>query len=820
MNQHAQPIKDSKSSTVVQNKGEQSGDVFSGDQISDSRAESFHMERTKSLVNKSSNVNQLMALQNRANSSTKVKQLKVHQNLANKTTSQFTKKEEGTEVIQGKFNTIQRWPWSKKEETPKATEAPAAGAEGQAGLEGELTMGAKLKGFFGMESTFSKMQKMYEKYNEGKDEKVRESQRKAILSLAKTWLDKHKDSTDKNDLVKKASIEGMIKKMQPEPVIEEDQSKDDYINKQNEKIEGYRNEDGELSSKRLGGFIGVMKDKMVDLVKGVQDDEGSIQQADNYIHGDAATNAFFADEIKKAKGMDLGAVNKVNAHANEVFSGTFKNVVMPGGGLQTGPIQSYKSSSLAAARASNERVKDSAGDRVIVEMYYNEVEKLKDEDNTNESKEKVADLYKFAKARKFDVGKRRAEQKAVRNDLEKEGRISDTLTRTLEATKYAIGSAIFKTVTLGFGNIKKNRDKRGLVAKEDFTLDLETGDATQEKFQSKNGTFDFQSPIDQMKEIKGEFNSKMKKRIGMGAGGFFSALSLGLEAGKRFLGLIKGVFSTVALWATGLSLIPGAQVMAGVAAFCGTISYYIGLVMSGLTVIRGLLDGMAQTLNNNPALFSELSAETKKSALDVTTEGAAFGLGTVGAGALREKITGQDRMNDQALYDPTSTLANKNSLSGDGSGAPSTLSNEWFQDKSAQAGGILVADIGMSATNAGVTAGVGSMDNSDMTHTQSVNKNRRIGKPGKKTAKADEKETALIMQAFETTKAKAKKSGAKLIPVVKKFASEKAPSTSIETTADVTPEDRESASKLPVASKLVSSMASEMTEGMEDLQNQ
>ena len=110
MNQHAQPIKDSKSSTVVQNKGEQSGDVFSGDQIMDSRAESFHMEATKSLVNKSSNVNQLMALQNKANSSTQVKQLKVHQNLANKTTSQFAKKEEGTEVIQGKFNTIQRWP--------------------------------------------------------------------------------------------------------------------------------------------------------------------------------------------------------------------------------------------------------------------------------------------------------------------------------------------------------------------------------------------------------------------------------------------------------------------------------------------------------------------------------------------------------------------------------------------------------------------------------------------------------------------------------------------------------------------------------------
>jgi hypothetical protein len=74
------------------------------------------------------------------------------------------------------------------------------------------------------------------------------------------------------------------------------------------------------------------------------------------------------------------------------------------------------------------------------------------------------------------------------------------------------------------------------------------------------------------------------------------------------------------------------------------------------------------------------------------------------------------------------------------------------------------------------------------------------------------------MQAFETTKAKAKKSGAKLIPVIKKFAAEKPPSTSIEATADVTPEDKESAGKLPVAANLVSDMASGMNEGVEDLQ--
>lgn len=591
-----------------------------------------------------------------------------------------------------------------------------------------------------------------------------------------------------------------------------------YNDKQIDKIEGYRKDSGELNSKRYGGFIGVMKGKMVDVVKTVQADEGSIQQADNYIHGDAAVNSFFDKEITEAKAKDLGAVNVVNAHAKEVLRSKYQAVVMPGGGLQTGPIGAKKSESLASARQSKKRVEDSAADRVIVEMYYNQVEKIKKEPHTSESKEKAADIYKFAKARKFDVEKRKEDQKEERDKLEKEGRISTVMIRAWEATKHAVGGAALKFVTLGLMTTKKNRDKRGFVAKEDFTLDIETGEATPEKFTSKYGTFDFMSPMAQIRIMKGEFDAKMGQRKGLGKVGFFSALSLGLEVGKRFLGFVKGLFSSVAIWTAGLSLIPGAQALAGIAAFCGTVSYYIGLVMTSISTLRIMLDGMTQIMNDNPALFSQLSGETKKSVLNTTTEAAAYGM-NIGASAAREEVTGQNRFDVEALYDPTKTYDQKLSLLDGKDAGPEFLSPGWIADKSIQGGGIVLADGAMAGINAGATAGVSDMDNNDARYTQTVNENRKIGKDSKKTASADSTEIALIMEAYETTKEKAKNSGARLIPVLTKFAGEKAPAADIESSSEIEDKDKKQIGKIQEAGKSTTDAAKGMKDGLEDVQN-
>jgi hypothetical protein len=253
--------------------------------------------------------------------------------------------------------------------------------------------------------------------------------------------------------------------------------------------------------------------------------------------------------------------------------------------------------------------------------------------------------------------------------------------------------------------------------------------------------------------------------------------------------------------------------MAAVAAWCGTISYWIGIVMSSITVLRGLLNGVAQVMNDNPALFSELAGESKKSALDTFTEAGSFAVGEVGINIAREKITGQDKFNADALIDPSKMVSSKLNP-GEG---PGTLSNTWLQDKSTQAGGILAADALVGgAANVGLVNADKSMSNNDMKYTQSVNKNRRIGTEGKKKASAGSAETALIEESYETTKAKAIVSGAKLIPLVKKFASEKAP-TAAAAGDKVNEKDKENASLVPAVSDTVTDVASQINAGLEEV---
>jgi len=721
-------------------------------------------------------------------------------------------------------------------------------------LEGTQSMTSKFKGLFSVfgdtETTHTKLKKEVEKFNAAKTDAEQEKLKPEIIRLGNEWLDKNaskKDdkSEDRNEKTKRISIEKILKMLEPAPSaepappqavedeeatsealeetpktqeelgeeeFEENEAEREVYNKDQEtKVEEYKKDD-DYHSSMPGGFIGVMKGKLVDVVKDVQDTEGSLHQADNFINGDAAVNTFFANALSKAKTDE--EKQKVNTHADTVYRGAFKGKVMnkKKKELLDGPIQAYKTSSLAAAKMNKRRIQETAADRVIVEMYYNQLEKLKDGEHTPENNKKAADIYKFAKARKFEVTKRRDKAVELSDKLVEEERVNSKTWNIITSIGYGAAGAAFKIVTLGMGNMKKNLDKRGFNSKEDFTLDTDTEEVTHEEFQSTAGIFDLQGPLAQMQSISGEFNAKMEARKGMGTmGGVFSALSLGLEAGKKFLGFVRGIFSSLGIWSALLATV--APPMAAVAAWCGTISYWIGIVMSSITVLRGLLNGVAQVMNDNPALFSELAGESKKSAVDTFTEAGSFAVGTVGINIAREKITGQDKFNADALIDPSKMVSSKLNP-GEG---PGTLSNTWLQDKSTQAGGILAADALVGgAANVGLVNADKSMSNNDMKYTQSVNKNRRIGKEGKKKASAGSAETALIEESYETTKAKAIVSGAKLIPLVKKFASEKAP-TAAAAGDKVNEKDKENASLVPAVSDTVTDVASQINAGLEEV---
>ena len=721
-------------------------------------------------------------------------------------------------------------------------------------LEGEQTVTSKIKGFlsnplFGSESIHTQLKKEVVKFNAAKTDAEQEKLKPKIIELGNKWLAENGTKEDRNEKVKRISINKILEMLEPAPsaepappealegeeatpealtetpqtddeLSEEDFEKNEvereiYNKDQETKLEEYKKGD-DYHSYLPGGFIGVMKGKLVDVVKDVQGNEGSLQQADNYINGDAAVNTFFANALSKAETDE--EKQKLNAHANSVYRGAFKGKVMQDKQLKEGPIQAYKASSLKAARTNKRRIQETAADRVIVEMYFNQLEKLKDEKESPENNKKAAEIYKFAKARKFEVTKRRNKAVEEKDKLAEEERVNSMTWKIITSVGYGAAGAAFKIVTLGMGNMKKNLDKRGFNSTEDFTLDTDTGEATKEEFDSKAGFFELQGPLAQMDAISEEFNAKMEARKGMGKmGGFFSALSLGLEAGKKFLKFVKGIFSSIAIWSGLLTTVsgPAAPVFAAIAAWCGTISYWIGIVMSSITVLRGLLNGVAQVMNDNPALFSELAGETKKSALDTFTEGGSFAVGTVGINIAREQITGKDKFDAENFIDPSKMISNKETdLETDG---PKMLSNTWFQDKSTQAGGILAADALVGgAANAGLTNADNSMATNNMKYNQTINKNRRIGKDGKKKARAGSAETALIVESYKTTKTKAAKSGATLIPLVQKFASAKAP-TAAPAGDELSEKDKENAALVPAVSGTVTDVASQINEGLEDI---
>jgi hypothetical protein len=543
-----------------------------------------------------------------------------------------------------------------------------------------------------------------------------------------------------------------------------------------------KNEDEvkKLKESKSNNFFKYVKGEFKDVVKNVQKDEGAIQQDNNYIHGDAAFNAFFYQKINETDSNSYDELMKLDILAEKSFSKKFAKVVMPNGGLSKDKISEFKDSSLKDARLSQKRVEETAGDQTIVEMYYNQLEKLqkenteskflglgsKDKKGSEKEKDEAADIFKYGKDRAFDVEKRKEEQIKLREKLENEGRISSTIQRVGQSVKYSIYNAVINTLSVGIASVKENRDKRGWTGKEDFKLDLETGEAEKIDLKNTAGHFEVKSFLGKGRDAIAEFKQKRASRQDIEGGGYFSTLSLGLEVAKKFLGIAKGMCSAAAIWLVGLSLIPGLQPLAVIAAWASTFVYWLGFIMSGISTLRTLLDGVVQALNSNPSLFTELSSETKKSALTTGIEMGSFAAESVGSSMLRQQITGKEYFSEKALYDPTATLDRNIGLIN----ATEGLSSAQKTDSLAtQFGATGVTSVILPTSGAIVTSKSAGLTNLDMKFNPDLGKEEKIGKDTKKTAQADDREQELIAKSFKTTLEKARGAGKKIVPVFEKL---------------------------------------------------
>ncbi len=542
----------------------------------------------------------------------------------------------------------------------------------------------------------------------------------------------------------------------------------------------YTNKKGEYVSIRKGGFLGVLKGKIKSVVKSIQSKENEIQQKDKFIQGDAAINNYFMSNLIRLENSDLGESgdNSADSQNNEltlkkfaskVFKGSFKKSLLPNG--YHGPfkrniISDAAKSSLENAKKSKKNVDETTGDRVIVEMYYNQISKIKEETKgkDNEQKKEAIDIYAFSKVRSNKVAERKKQQIAMYKDLEGKGRVSTTFERVRSATGNAIGSAALKLVTFGLAKTKKHQDKRGFLSNVDFNLDLDTGSATMEKISSGSLLSNIDGPCSQINKIGAELNAKRAARKGNGMFSFFSTTAFVIDAFKKLAGIAKSFFSMSSLYLALLTTI--CPPIAVVSAILGTIAYYIGLAMNGMTVLKLLFSSLAQAMNDNPALFLELQGETIQSGLNVLEEGATVG-SSIGFNSLRSDLTGQAARADlEGRYNINKTFENNRSIDA-GEGAAELGSQKWWDDK-----GLLTADIAAGTVTpsvANVVAGIStqSTDKLDVTYNQDMKEHNRIGNNSGQ-ASSTPAELKLIKKSYLATKEKAKKQSSKVSKLVSK----------------------------------------------------
>jgi len=100
-------------------------------------------------------------------------------------------------------------------------------------LQGELSLTSKVKGFFGMETSFSKIQKLINSYTSAKDDLAKRAYKQPIIRAGEEWLKKHDvdlhgkgqnkrffESDQKNDEVKRKSIQRIVNALKNEKADE------------------------------------------------------------------------------------------------------------------------------------------------------------------------------------------------------------------------------------------------------------------------------------------------------------------------------------------------------------------------------------------------------------------------------------------------------------------------------------------------------------------------------------------------------------------------------------------------------------------------
>jgi hypothetical protein len=486
--------------------------------------------------------------------------------------------------------------------------------------------------------------------------------------------------------------------------------------------------------------VGSMRKSMSGVVKDMQRNEGEIKGTDTKVQADAATNYYLhkliTDQAKKElNGVD--STDAINTHqvANDVLKSGYLNTISDGfigsgektKKIDTGTLGKYKEQSKGNRTSSNTRVQDSEKDTAIVQMFFNQMVNLEEEEKTNK-KEKDKDkkaskdaalrdeakrIITYSVARENNVIQRFKAQDTLLDRLSGEERISSLGDTIWTATKGAIANGVLKAISFGFLSYKSKVDDRGLSKetkidgiKDVFNLGLDAdGELKADEIEGGfNASF---FPTEEINKFYTETSGLNDSLFGTGnfSAGVFFEMAQGLTAIKSIIGRLSEVTSTVMYLSAALSLIPPlAAIFIPVGLICSSIMLWAKFIQAGLSGLIASLNGLVQYLNMNPEIFNKLEGRSIKSGIDFLAEGASVaiiagmgttdtaGTGTDSGRSLEQRFNFQDKQLDKGaglLGDESYKVAKAEGVSSAaakaGLGATNLLSQSMGADEMADA---------------------------------------------------------------------------------------------------------------------------------------
>lgn len=539
------------------------------------------------------------------------------------------------------------------------------------------------------------------------------------------------------------------------------------------------------------------------VVMSIQKHHGQMDQFDTFIKGDAAVNSYYSDEAEQAEAGDETSGLYEQAVGTYLPKMHDKVLNKKEKSFKKSKLKNYKQSSYRDAKKSDQmlaKAKDADG---FAQAYYVQHYELgkqrkseKDETKKSQIREKQKANYVDAKDLFYAVKNDREKMEKRRDGLRAEGRVVSLGGAVWNGIKTAGVAGAIKFLSFGTRKFVAKRDGRGRIGEEKFELDLDTGQAVREE---DHGDW-VQTLSQQFKIIYAEFKAKISKR----AKSWWGKLSGFLDAFKKGIEILRGIFSTTATWLTGLSFLlpPMATIFAPISAVLSWLSSLFKGIGSATSVLKLAADGLANAFNSDPSLFTELKGELISSSTRSATD--AFSLGTNhGFKTARAEVDnhGEGHLVQSDLERITNTPEKSIKMDMDKSSventqAPNTglFEKRWakrglidhpnLKDEASSSNtmgevagdtGLIAADvttdIGLDVANVGVSAGVESVDRNDVNYNADYDGQQTgINTKGQdKTVIKDDEKRERLKESLEVLKTKSKTNSFELLSKLKKY---------------------------------------------------